>query len=176
MNENLIQELRQMFIDGATPSKLMSYLAEVGKDSGKPLHFMIMDTFREAFGIAQLRIPPQEDDAHPNFRYPQFNRDVLPHMALYAKEQHPDSLTGSWLEDLTIRSQQKHEERLRNSKVEALSRVWDDLNEKEKDFILRKVAKADYFWDVIKILAWLLERMQQKNDELESQQLTKAGS
>jgi hypothetical protein len=50
----MIDKLRQLFLDGATPSQLMHHIAQHHEEDGR-LHFAIMDYFREAFGIPLLR-------------------------------------------------------------------------------------------------------------------------
>jgi hypothetical protein len=54
LDPELVNELRESFIDGATPSDLMHRIAL--RHEGDPsLHFIIRDYFCEAFGIPLLR-------------------------------------------------------------------------------------------------------------------------
>src|SRR5262249_51179422 len=75
MDTNLVKELQRMFIDGATPSQLMQQIAKHYKGD-KRLHFVIMDYFREAFGIPLLRNVVSGEDYSPDARHAHYNRDV----------------------------------------------------------------------------------------------------
>jgi hypothetical protein len=167
IDPELVAELRESFIDGATPSELMHRIA-LSHDGDRLLHFRIGDYFREAFGIPLLRHVTSDENYSPALRHAHFNRDVVPEMIQRIGEWNTVDLAGSWLEDVTVRSVVDHLRRLETSRPEELERVWEKLSEKEKTFIRRKSARIDRAWEVSKSLARLAERLQQKVVELEA--------
>ncbi len=80
---------------------------------------------------------------------------------------HTENVEGSWLEGVSVCSVKEHAERLRSARFEELDRVWDTLNDKEKQFIIQQVARVNYDWYAMKCLALLAERLQQQVVELE---------
>ncbi len=168
MDKTLADELRRRFIDGATPSELMHLIATHHKDD-RCLHFIIGDYFREAFGIPLLRNVVPDKDYAPDLHHAHFNRDVVPEMVQRIGAWNDVNLDGSWLNGLSVHSVREHVVRLKDIRIEELERVWGDLNEKEKLFILRKIAFINYDWEVIKALSLLTERLQQKIVELGGQ-------
>ena len=163
-----VNELRRMFIDGATPSQLMQYIANQHPDDPR-LHFILSDYFREAFSIPLLRNVVSQEDYSPNRRHAHYNRDVVPEIVQRVGDWNTADLKGSWLEGVAVRSSADHAERLKAAHFEELDRVWNALTEKERLFIIRKIAIANHDWDVIKSLSALAERLQQKVVELEAQ-------
>jgi hypothetical protein len=168
LDKNLVNELRQMFIDGATPSRLMHHIANQHPDDPR-LHFIISDYFREAFSIPLLRNVVSREDYSPNSRHAHYNRDVVPEIVQRMGDWNTADLKGSWLVGVSVRSLAEHRERLKAAHFEELDRVWDTLTERERLFIIRKVASANHDWDVMKSLSALAERLQQKIVELEAQ-------
>jgi hypothetical protein len=166
MNKKLVDELRRMFIDGATPSQLMNHIAQHHKGDAR-LHFVIKDYFREAFRVPLLRNVLSEECYYPNPRHAHFIRDVVPEMIERINDWNTTNLEGSWLNGLSVKSLSDHTERLKSTPFDGLTRVWGDLREEEKLSIVRKVALKDYYWDVVKSLAMMAERLQQKIVELE---------
>jgi predicted DNA-binding protein YlxM (UPF0122 family) len=166
MNQDLIENLRKMFLDGATPSQLMHHIAHQHKDERR-LHHIIKDCFTEAFGVPLLRNVVPEEHYCPNRRHAHYNRDITPEIVQRIGDWNSGNLEDTWLESLSVTSLADHTQRLKNAHFEELERVWDKLNDNEKLFIIRKVAMKDHYWDIIKVLAHQTERLQQKIVELE---------
>lgn len=167
LKQCIIDQLRRMFIDGATPSELMQYIAQKHKDDSR-LHFIITDYFREAFCIPLLRNVVSEEDYSPASRHAHYNRDVAPEIVERIDEWNHENLAGSWLDGLSVNSLAEHTQRLKEAHFEELDRVWHNLNDKERHFIIRKIAIKDYYWEVAKMLAAMAERLQQKVVDLEA--------
>lgn len=166
MDEKIVNELRQMFLDGATPSQLMHHIAtQLGH--GPRMHFAIKDYLSAAFGIKFLRNILLGEDYSPNTRHAHFNRDIAPEIAQKANEWSSVSLDGSWLEGITIKPLTEHIERVKSVEIPELKRIWANFNDEEKQFIVRKIATKDYSWEVINLLASMAERLQQKIFEIE---------
>jgi hypothetical protein len=166
LDKNLVHELRRMFIDGATPSQLMHHIEKQCQDDRR-LHFVIKDYFREAFRIPLLRNVVSGEGYSPNSRHAHYNREVVPEMIQRIGEWNRTDLEGSWLEGVSVHSLSEHTERLQTARFEELDRVWDSLSDNEKLFIIRKIALKDYYWDVVKGLASLAERLQERIVALE---------
>jgi hypothetical protein len=166
MNQRIVDELRRMFTEAATPSRLMHFLEQHFKNDPR-LHFLIMDYFREAFGMPLVRNVLAGDDYSPSIRHAHYNRDVVPEIVQRIEAWNAANLEGSWLDGLSVSSLTDHTERLKVARFEELDRVWDTLSDSERLFIIRKVALKDYYWDVVKSLALLAERLQQQVVELE---------
>jgi hypothetical protein len=132
------------------------------------IHFIIMDYFKEAFQLPLLRNVVPGEDYSPNSRHAHYNRDVVPEMVQRIPDWHSGSLTGTWLDGAVVRSLSEHVARLGGSRCQELERIWDTLNGEEKQFIIRRIAMKDYYWDALKSLALLSERLQQQIVELES--------
>lgn len=167
LSESLVAEIRRMFVDGATPSLLMQHIA--ARHPGDPrIHLIIMDYFNEAFQLPLLRNVVPGEDYSPSSRHAHYNRDVVPEIVRKIPDWHSGSLAGTWLEGAVVRSSREHVARLSGSRRPELSRIWDTLNDEEKQFITHRIAMKDYYWDALKSLALLSERLQQKVVELES--------
>lgn len=167
IDPELVAELRESFIDGATPSELMHRIA-LRHEGDRCLHFILRDYFREAFGIPLLRNVVSDEDYSPAFRHAHYNRDVVPEMIQRMGDWNTTDLTGSWLENVSVGSLVDHVQRIKAYPPEELKRVWDELSEKEKAYVRRQSARINQSWDVAKSLALLAERLQQKVVELEA--------
>lgn len=168
INPELVRELRQRFLDGATPSRLMQIIAERHHEVDR-LHLLIKDYFREAFGIPLLRNVPLNTPPAPGASAGHFSRDVLPEIVQRIDQWNVTDLASSWLNGLKTTSLQDHAERLKDLRFEELDRVWDTLNDRERQFIVRKIAQKDQSWEIVKILAALAERLQEQVIEQQRQ-------
>jgi hypothetical protein len=168
MDKQLIGELRQAFLDGATPSRLIRLVVDRGGDEDR-LHFTIGDYFGEAFGVPLVRHVVSGDDYSPDPRHAHFNRDLLPEIIQHLGDWHAGPRAGSWLERAEVSSLNEHVERLKAYVPEELAGVWATLSEKERRSVLRLSARLNHDWQVIKVLASLAERLQQKVVDLEAQ-------
>jgi hypothetical protein len=167
MDENLIRQLRQMFLDGATPSRLMRHVADHhGED--ERLHFVIKDYFEEAFGIGLLRYVASDEDYSPDPRHAHFNRDVVPEIVEHLRDWNPEPTAGSWLERASVSSLDEHVQRAKAGPPDELASVWSQLSDEQRLAIVRRIARKNRDWEVIKVLALLAERLQQKVVELEA--------
>ena len=166
LNQSVVAQIRALFVDGATPSQLMRRIAAVHSEDPR-LHLIIMDYFKEAFQVPLVRNVVSGEDYSPSLRHSHYNRDVIPEMIQRIHYWNSDSLDGTWLNELAVRSLAEHVTRLSDTRCQELDRVWDTLTNDERLFIVRKIAMKDYNWDVMKSLALLTERLQQKIVELE---------
>jgi len=168
MNQQLVDELRKMFIEGASPSQLMHRIAEQYQEDPR-LHLVIGDYFREAFGIPLLRYVVPDEDYCPAAHHAHYNRNVVPEIIQRINEWNTTNLDGSWLDGLSVCDVKEHENRLQSYQPEELARIWESLTEQEKVYIRRQFVRLDHRWEVMKSLAALAERLQQQVVELQAQ-------
>lgn len=161
IQESLVADIRRLFLDGATPSQLMQRIAAQHPNDPR-LHFLIADYFRAAFQIPLLRNVVPNEDYSPGARHAHYNRDVIPEIVRLMPEWNSEEVEGGWLDKVVVRSLSEHQARVGAVQFEELGRVWETLNDEEKQFIQRKIAMKDYYWEVLKCLASLAERLQEK--------------
>ena len=166
MDKTLVSELRQMFIDGATPSRMMYHIATRHGQTEQVAH-SIRECFREAFGIPLLRNVVSEEDYSPSSRHAHYNRDVVPEIIQRISDWNTVGLEGSWLQDLSVHSLSEHMESLKSARFEELTRIWHDLGDKEQHYIVQKAAIINHQWEMLKTLATMAERLQERVVELE---------
>lgn len=110
------------------------------------------------------------DDYQPDSRHAHFNRDLVPEMVQNLSAWNTANLDDSWLKGLAVGSLQEHLERLKNHGSQAgLEQVWESMDEKQRCQAIRRVAQKNRDWEVMKVLARLAERLQQKLLDVESQ-------
>ena len=89
---SVIQELRSLFKDGATPSRLIQHIVSRHPQE-RNWHGLIQAYFREGFGVSIVRgLPPAENYADINLRYAYLNEDLLHEMV---------HMRSSWDQDIT---------------------------------------------------------------------------
>src|SRR5438045_4432091 len=96
MDRNLVHELRQLFIDGAIPSKLIHHIVAHHGNSER-LHLLIRDYFKEAFSVPLIRNVVSEEEYSPKLRHAHFNREVVPELIQRIGDWNTANLEGSWL-------------------------------------------------------------------------------
>lgn len=167
LKRTVVADVKQLFVEGATPSRLMQCIAAAHPDDPR-LHLLIMDYFREAFQVPLLRNVIPGADYSPDLRHAHYNRDVVPDLVHRSQGWQTGNLTGSWLDGVAVHSFPEHVARLSESRWQELDRIWDGLTNEERQFIVRKIAMKDYYWDALKCLALLAERLQQQVVELQN--------
>lgn len=169
LRAEIVKELRQMFVDGAAPSRLMAHI-QLHHPDVDDVHFLIKEYFQEAFKLPLVRHVSKDDYAEPNLNYDHLSRDLVHEIVCRIDQWNTGSLEGSWLEDfhgLSKSSLEEHEERLKAARFQELDRVWNDMTDEERVFIIRRIAHKDYLWYKVKTLSRLVEKLQQKIVELE---------
>lgn len=171
IEEHIVKELREMFLDGATPSRLMLHV-QLNHPEEETLHFLIKDYFERAFRLPLVReVRPGDDYTTPSLDHAHFNRDLVHEMVSKLDEWNTEDLSGSWLKDVSERSRKNIKEirqELASKRFAELDRVWDELTDDERNFIIGRIAHKDFLWFKVNTLSRLVERLQQKIVELES--------
>src|SRR5579872_2983377 len=109
----VVSELRLLFQQGATPSRLIQHILE--RHAGEEhLQFFVQDYFREAFGVDIVRgVTPFDKDRYDALDYAFLNNDVLAEMiekqaGWNPQANHAEGEPRGWLAGLTTKSIYQH--------------------------------------------------------------------
>lgn len=161
----VVAELRSLFKEGATPSRLLRHIAE-RHGAARGLHTLIQAYFLEAFGVPILRgLNPIDDYQHADLRYAFLNEQLV--HEIVQKRNEWDDGSASWLGDL-VASDDGQRARDVQEAIPELDRCWPQLTAKEQAFIHRSLASARGLSETVKILARLTEQLQQQLAEARS--------
>ncbi len=172
INQSVIDELRSMFKEGATPSRLIQHIVARHPNEGN-WHGLIQAYFREGFGVPIVRgLDPLENYENPNLRYAYLNEDVLHEMVQFRnkwdQEDNNEGNLSSWLDSLVATDPvERLEEFKRQEPPTTWSESWSSLNEKERNSIALTNSGYKGRTEMVHILARLVERLQQKIVALE---------
>lgn len=161
--EEMVKTIQKAFLDGETPSALMSKICKNYGDRSD-LHFTVSGIFRKAFNVDLVRAS-HYTKWHPDLSNAEFNHELLPKMVIGLKELGVD-LNGTWLEGIEIQSLRKHREGLSAegpSGIEDTS--WNYLSHKDQNYVNNLVAFKNYSWQVMKLLSKFAEMLQMKNQK-----------
>jgi len=169
----VIRELRTLFKEGATPSRLLRHIAERHEREGN-LHSLIQSYFRDAFGIPIVRGLNPSDDYHgADLRYAFLNEklvnEIIQRRSVWDNtgDITPGG-TSSWLDEVKASDDQQRISKMQSIVLPELSRCWSQLTPKEQHFIQRSLASANGLYETVKILARLVECLQQRLAEEEA--------
>jgi hypothetical protein len=169
----VIRELRTLFKEGATPSRLIRHIAE-RHDGERNLHSLIQAYFLDAFGVPIVRgLRPTDDYQHADLRYAFLNEQLLHEMIQERSEWDTQdgartNGTVSWLDSLNASDDQRRIHQAQAVVLPDLSRCWSQLTPAEQHFIHQSMASANGLNETVKILSRLAECLQQRIVELEA--------
>jgi hypothetical protein len=176
----VVEELRALFREGSTPSRLIQHIIE-RHEGEQNCYSFIQAYFREAFGVDIVRgLRPLDKYQHSDLRDAFLNNDLLHEIVEKQSTwnldaNHAEAANASWLAGLTAKSIDEHYDKAAQGVAE-LGDLWNRLDPKEQAFIQRMVAGDNWNYEQIKILIRLAERLQQRVTELESQLKKEAGT
>ena len=168
---DVVRELRSLFEEGATPSRLIRHIVE-RHEGERNYHALIQAYFLEAFGVPIVRgLNPVDEYRHADLRYAFLNEQLVHDMIRTRDEWDADfgagtNGTGSWLDSLEAHDDQRRISQVQAMAIPELSRCWSHLSPKEQDFIQRSLATANGLYESVKILSRLAECLQQQLAEL----------
>jgi hypothetical protein len=172
---SVIEELRSMFKEGATPSRLIQHIVARHPNEGN-WHGLIQDYFREAFTVQIVRgLSPTETYRDIDLRYAYLNEDVLHEMVQMRSSwdkapNDSEEVLPSWLDTLVATSAiDRLQEGKKLSPPPDFSQGWEQLSENDRAGIIRVNASYRGRTELVHILARLAERLQQKLCHLEQQ-------
>jgi hypothetical protein len=169
----VINELRSLFKDGATPSRLIRHI--VDRHAGeRTYHSLIQACFREAFGIPIVRgLNPIDDYQHADLRYAFLNEQLVHEMIQRRSEWDSGGAAGTredgaWLDSLTAHDDKQRLREVQSVTLPDLSECWSRLSPDEQHYIQRSFASANGLYETVKILSRLVECLQRRLDEVEA--------
>jgi hypothetical protein len=175
----VVDELRAMFRDGSTPSRLIQHIVD-RHDGERNCYSLVQAYFREAFGVNMIRgLRPLDRYHHSDLRDAFLNKDLLHEMvemqATWNHDAHQVEADTSWLTGLSVLSFDDHCNEAAAG-VPEIRDLWNRLDPKVQAVIERLVAGGIFTYEQVKILTRLAERLQQRVNELERQLKKEAGA
>jgi hypothetical protein len=150
----LVRELRQMFLDGATPSRLMRRLLED-------------DAFKQSHGPALIDV--YFSAAFGNKIYRMAIVDLYTIIQGLREWRSTENVEESWCDGLEATDVRVKEQEFDGKRDPYLAASWDQLDAKTQSYIRRQMAHAEVAHEKVWILQSLVERLQQKLFHLEEQ-------
>ncbi len=132
---DVVSELRSLFKEGATPSRLIRHIVE-RHEGERSYQALIQAYFREAFGIPIVRgLNPTDDYQHADLRYAFLNEQLVHDMLQKRGEWDVGpgaelSRAESWLDSLSADDDQQRIDQVQATTIPELSRCWSQLTPK----------------------------------------------
>lgn len=173
-DRQLVEDIRRMFLDGATPSRLVRYVVANApiRDDDIRLRRLVQDYFSEAFGIFLRRIPLSDSDLRNDFSSAGLNQLPLHRIVQNKSDWLNNRQAGSWLDDLEVTESNEWSDSVDLSSETELAGVLDHLDDSATKAIKRWISNINFLYEQVQILAALAERLQEKIDQLEAGQAT----
>jgi hypothetical protein len=173
--ETIIQELRALFKQGATPSKLLRHI--IGRFPGESLSaWVLRDYLEKAFCLPMARlIQPGIDYTADNPCFVALNRTLIPEIIQRRQEWDTAQEASSegvpcWFDGLTSTSpEEARDAASRKTHPRLNTSTWENLSPDEQDALRLQMAGIQTTSERVAILATLVERLQQQVECLERQ-------
>lgn len=161
-DDPFLDELRLLFMEGATVSRLIRRIASQHADE-TTLHQYLQDCFFRAFGVGPLRISrklvltPLDEEG-----FYSLNRFLIAEMIERYSEwgRHLASRTEPFWKDIQAKSSMQFIEKARPEDVPELADSWEKLDLKAQKYLRRTLGNLDEMFQNVQILARLSERLQ----------------
>jgi hypothetical protein len=168
----VVAELREMFVAGATPSRLIRHIA--GRHDGEPWPRLVGEYFAQAFSVVTVVAdgwPETQDldDVDPSELDRELLRDMVGRSHLWRPSNEADA--PAWWDGLRSVAGSEPEllDRLRPEGEPALREVWDSLPERTRSHIRRATVNAAAYHQYTAVLTRLVERLQDQVLRLEQE-------
>jgi hypothetical protein len=174
VNTAVVGELRSLFKDGATPSRLIRHICE--RHQGDPLLYaLIPDYFSQAFSAPAARLAKRgESYSGDDLRHAHLNVDLIHRMLQRRGEwDHEPEVSGegakSWFDGLAATDEAQLIEQADLEASAALAGAAKHLDRDAQRQVQRLVGNVHALLEKVEILARLSERLQQQVSALENQ-------
>ena len=171
----IIQELRQLFKEGATPSRLIRHILASHPEETVS-RWMLRDYLEEAFGLTLARgVKSSEDYEHPDLRCAVLNRTLIPEIIQQRKQwdSPPESqmvIEPCWLDGLEVTNPEIAKKAATALPHPGLSEAtWANLSPAEQESLHVQMASHRLLLERVLMLATLAERLQHQVEKLEQQ-------
>lgn len=169
--ETILQELRQLFRDGATPSRLVRHILARHPDEDVS-HWMLRDYLAEAFGLDLVRFLKADSDySLDNLNLAFLNRILIPEiLEQRAVWDNSAEESSCWFDGLDATSPATNKAEAKATPLPGVSEEsWTNLTPEDQEAIHVMMATGKTLSQRVKILAVLAERLQQQVEQLEAQ-------
>jgi hypothetical protein len=170
-HNQIIQDLRHLCKDGATPSRLIQHIV---RWVGITVSYRdIIEILEKAFTLPIVRIGPSVGSSDTKVKGDVLNKTLL--MEIVERRAEWDEASSSttpflpsWMDGLRAASPQNTEDNLRSSPIAGLSNEKRAiLSLDEQNAIYVQLSSAVLFSQRVEVLSKLAERLQEKINELE---------
>lgn len=165
----VILELRALFREGATPSRLIQHIyARHGGGESRPV--LVEQYFAKAFFVWMVRIPDGWDEfCSGDLRHAQLNTAVLHQIVVNRPrwDQEVGPVPDSWLDSLVATDDLQAMQQIDPMAHPELAQAWPQLDSEGKKYLQRVLGQATTLHEQVAILARLAERLQQRLVALE---------
>ena len=174
VNPLVIEELRAMFREGATPSRLIQHIVTRHGEE-RNWHGLIQDYFKDAFAVPIVRgLKPLDNYHYEDLRYAFLNQDVLHEIiekqsGWNSEEANTPPPATGWLHSLSATNAEEAIKKAESAGMPELADYWDRLDSRERLVLCRLIGGFNRRSEMVKILASLAERLQQRILELENE-------
>jgi hypothetical protein len=169
----VIEELRSLFIGGATPSRLIKHIVAHHTGEGK-LYTLIQFYFKEAFLTPLIQVSPEMllDDTQ-GLRLSFLNVNLIHQMLLtrseWDRECSPVTVARDWIGELQVHSDEQLISESKPERIPELAKCWGALDETAHRYIQRAFGNAQALHERVQLLARLAEQLQQQVDTLQEE-------
>ena len=154
VDPQLVAELRRMFLEGATPSRLARHVGDLECPDRVPAYF------QEAFRVAVLG-----SELHAELADAELLRDMVGRNHLWRQ---PDDLEPVWWDGLTVSPDDlRMVEAIHPEAHPALKDVWPSLPARAQGAIRQAMVNAQAYHERTQVLTRLVERLQEQVVRLE---------
>lgn len=169
VNPDLVQELRRMLLDGATPSRLIRRLLEDDSFKEQPGDALLDEYFSAAFGNKVYRLALLGDAEFSDLRYAGLNAELSHQVLQGQSEWRQDVETPSlcWCDDLEAVDIPVLLHKFDARADSYLRDAWDQFDARTQAYLRHKFASHQVAAEKVRILQMLVERLQQKVAHLE---------
>lgn len=167
----IVTELRELFLNGATPSRLIRHIAS--RHEGESSWTQLVEPyFHQAFDVSTFFMEgrPQEVDLD-SLDFDSLNKELLRDMVgRSAQWKSAVDDESNWSEGLAVATDDRRMiEALRPESHSALADSWPNLPPRVRDFIRQSMVNAQGYYEQVQVLSKLIERLQAQVLELEQQ-------
>lgn len=173
-NPLVVTTLRKMFAAGATPSRLIRYIADYHSSDPRWPQY-VKNYFSSAFSIVLLDMENQSPDARlSEKKTSHLNTHVLHELVGRAHLWQGISASDRvWFDGLAVSPDELTLiDQIKPELHPSLSGSWLLMTQEARDFVRRAMVNSQSYYEKTQILARLVEQLQQQLDDLERQPKT----
>ena len=172
VDPQIVAELRAMFLNGATPSRLVRYI--VSRHEGDQDWATYVESyFTEAFSVTLLMdrypTPVDLDQIDLSDLDGEILRDMVGRQVAWRESvSHPSG--SAWCDGLSVSSDDlTMNQKIRPESHPALTDSWASMTPRAREFVRQAMVNAQGYYERMQVFARLAERLQEQINELERQ-------